>query len=155
MKPGLYLASVEGWEPDGVVWGPTADGRYYMRILGDLFDTVHAETIHSLRPLVVLDPESDEDCQMLMDAALAEPFAKVPEGVGRIRKILRALQAEGRLTNIELAERVNLSPTATAERVRRLTRRGSRLQTFRSFPLRPSEQGNSFQPPRALRLYSN
>lgn len=91
MKPGLYLASVEGWEPDGVVWGPTADGRYYMRILGDLFDTVHAETIHSLRPLVVLDPESDEDCQMLMDAALAEPFAKVPEGVGRIRKILRAL----------------------------------------------------------------
>ena len=40
------------------------------------------------------------------------------------RKILRALQAEGRLTNIELAERVNLSPTATAERVRRLTREG-------------------------------
>ncbi len=40
------------------------------------------------------------------------------------RKILRALQAEGRLTNIELAERVNLSATATAERVRRLTREG-------------------------------
>ncbi|WP_337268998.1 Lrp/AsnC ligand binding domain-containing protein [Oryzifoliimicrobium ureilyticus] len=40
------------------------------------------------------------------------------------RKILRALQKEGRLSNIELAERVNLSPTATAERVKRLTRDG-------------------------------
>lgn len=40
------------------------------------------------------------------------------------RKILRALQADGRLTNIELAERVSLSPTATAERVKRLTRDG-------------------------------
>lgn len=38
------------------------------------------------------------------------------------RKILRALQKEGRLSNIELAERVNLSPTATAERVKRLSR---------------------------------
>ncbi|MBW8298152.1 MAG: Lrp/AsnC ligand binding domain-containing protein [Hydrogenophaga sp.] len=40
------------------------------------------------------------------------------------RKILKTLQKEGRLTNIELAERVSLSPTATAERVRRLTRDG-------------------------------
>ena len=40
------------------------------------------------------------------------------------RKILRTLQKEGRLTNIELADRVSLSPTATAERVRRLTRDG-------------------------------
>jgi Lrp/AsnC family leucine-responsive transcriptional regulator len=40
------------------------------------------------------------------------------------RKILRALQKEGRLSNIELAEKVNLSPTATAERVKRLTRDG-------------------------------
>ncbi|QRM56996.1 Lrp/AsnC ligand binding domain-containing protein [Sinorhizobium sp. BG8] len=40
------------------------------------------------------------------------------------RKILRALQKEGRLTNIELAEKVNLSQTATAERVKRLTRDG-------------------------------
>ncbi|MDX3926928.1 MAG: Lrp/AsnC ligand binding domain-containing protein [Shinella sp.] len=40
------------------------------------------------------------------------------------RKILRALQKEGRLTNIELAEKVHLSPTATAERVKRLTRDG-------------------------------
>jgi len=40
------------------------------------------------------------------------------------RKILRALQKEGRLSNIELADRVSLSPTATAERVKRLTREG-------------------------------
>ncbi|CDZ34500.1 Leucine-responsive regulatory protein [Neorhizobium galegae bv. officinalis] len=40
------------------------------------------------------------------------------------RKILRALQKEGRLSNLELANRVSLSPTATAERVKRLTREG-------------------------------
>lgn len=40
------------------------------------------------------------------------------------RKILRALQKEGRLSNIELADTINLSPTATAERVKRLTRDG-------------------------------
>ncbi|HEY9057895.1 MAG TPA: winged helix-turn-helix transcriptional regulator, partial [Aurantimonas sp.] len=40
------------------------------------------------------------------------------------RKILRELQRDGRLSNLELAERVHLSPTATAERVKRLTRDG-------------------------------
>ncbi|MDI7860828.1 Lrp/AsnC ligand binding domain-containing protein [Rhizobiaceae bacterium n13] len=40
------------------------------------------------------------------------------------RKILRELQRDGRLTNIELADKVSLSPTATAERVKRLTRDG-------------------------------
>lgn len=40
------------------------------------------------------------------------------------RKILRALQADGRLSNIELSDRVALSPTATAERVKRLVRDG-------------------------------
>jgi Lrp/AsnC family leucine-responsive transcriptional regulator len=40
------------------------------------------------------------------------------------RKILRALQKEGRLSNTELADSVHLSPTATAERVKRLTRDG-------------------------------
>lgn len=39
-------------------------------------------------------------------------------------RILRVLQAEGRLTTLDLAERVHLSPTATAERVKRLTRDG-------------------------------
>lgn len=40
------------------------------------------------------------------------------------RKILRALQADGRLSNVELARRVNLSPTPCLERVRRLERVG-------------------------------
>lgn len=40
------------------------------------------------------------------------------------RKILRVLQVDGRITNLELAEKVHLSPTATKERVKRLTRDG-------------------------------
>ena len=40
------------------------------------------------------------------------------------RKILRALQTDGRQSNLELAERVSLSPTATTERVKRLIREG-------------------------------
>lgn len=37
---------------------------------------------------------------------------------------MRLLQQEGRLTNLELAQKINLSPTATSERVKRLTREG-------------------------------
>lgn len=40
------------------------------------------------------------------------------------RNILRRLQSDGRLSNTELADRVHLSATATAERVKRLTRDG-------------------------------
>jgi len=40
------------------------------------------------------------------------------------RKILRALQADGRLTNQALCERVGLSPRASLDRVRRLEREG-------------------------------
>jgi Lrp/AsnC family leucine-responsive transcriptional regulator len=39
-------------------------------------------------------------------------------------KILRALQRDGRLSTVALAENVGLSPTATTERVKRLTREG-------------------------------
>jgi Lrp/AsnC family leucine-responsive transcriptional regulator len=39
-------------------------------------------------------------------------------------KILRALQADGRMSNLRLAETVHLSPTAALERVKRLTRDG-------------------------------
>ena len=39
-------------------------------------------------------------------------------------KILRALQADGRMSNLKLAEHVHLSPTAALERVKRLTRDG-------------------------------
>lgn len=40
------------------------------------------------------------------------------------RKILHVLQEDGRITNLQLAEAIGLSPTATTERVRRLTRDG-------------------------------
>nr|WP_316642188.1 Lrp/AsnC ligand binding domain-containing protein [uncultured Roseateles sp.] len=39
-------------------------------------------------------------------------------------RILRALQADGRISNLKLAETVHLSPTAVLERVKRLTRDG-------------------------------
>ena len=54
-------------------------------------------------------------------AALATP----PEGLDKIdMKILRLLQADGRTTNLKLAEAIHLSPTAVLERVKRLTRDG-------------------------------
>ena len=40
------------------------------------------------------------------------------------RRILRVLQADGRISNLKLAETVHLSPTAVLERVKRLTRDG-------------------------------
>jgi len=47
------------------------------------------------------------------------------EGLDRLdRKLLRELQADGRVTTSELAERIGLSPTATADRIKRLTREG-------------------------------
>lgn len=39
-------------------------------------------------------------------------------------RILRALQGDGRMSNLRLAETVHLSPTAVLERVKRLTRDG-------------------------------
>ncbi len=39
-------------------------------------------------------------------------------------RILRALQSDGRISNLKLAESVHLSPTAVLERVKRLTRDG-------------------------------
>ncbi len=40
------------------------------------------------------------------------------------RRILRVLQADGRITNADLARRCHLSPAAAHERVRRLRERG-------------------------------
>lgn len=40
------------------------------------------------------------------------------------KRILTVLQADGRISTVELAERIGLSPTATSERVKRLTREG-------------------------------
>jgi Lrp/AsnC family transcriptional regulator, leucine-responsive regulatory protein len=51
--------------------------------------------------------------------------AATPDGLDKIdTKILRLLQADGRIANLKLAEEVHLSPTAVLERVKRLTRDG-------------------------------
>ena len=48
-----------------------------------------------------------------------------PNGLDKIdTKILRLLQADGRMSNLKLAESIHLSPTAVLERVKRLTRDG-------------------------------
>jgi len=40
------------------------------------------------------------------------------------RRLLRVLQVDGRISNLELAERCNLSPSACSDRVRRLRENG-------------------------------
>lgn len=40
------------------------------------------------------------------------------------KRILTVLQADGRISTVDLAERISLSPTATSERLKRLTREG-------------------------------
>ena len=40
------------------------------------------------------------------------------------RRILAILQADGRMSTVDLAERVGLSPTSTSERLKRLQREG-------------------------------
>ncbi len=48
-----------------------------------------------------------------------------PASIDKIdAKILRALQKNGRISNLKLADEVHLSPTAVLERVKRLTRDG-------------------------------
>ncbi len=50
---------------------------------------------------------------------------KESDALDRIdRRILALLQDEGRMSNVDLARRVNLSPTPCLERVRRLERQG-------------------------------
>jgi Lrp/AsnC family leucine-responsive transcriptional regulator len=47
------------------------------------------------------------------------------DGIDRIdRRMLAILQADGRITTTDLAERVGLSATAVSERLKRLTREG-------------------------------
>jgi len=58
-------------------------------------------------------------------AAVAEPPPRAIEGLDRTdQRILRVLQRDGRITNLELAPQVHLSPTAVLERGKRLTRDG-------------------------------
>ncbi|WP_439572318.1 Lrp/AsnC ligand binding domain-containing protein [Phreatobacter sp.] len=58
------------------------------------------------------------------------------------RRLLRILQSDGRIANVELADRVGLSPTATAERVKRLTRDG--IIAGYGARLDPQKLGRSF-----------
>lgn len=54
-----------------------------------------------------------------------EPEEPVEITIDRLdRKILRILQDDGRISNVSLAQRVGLSPTACNERVRKLEREG-------------------------------
>ena len=59
----------------------------------------------------------------------------------RDRAILRALMSDGRLTNLELAERVHLSPSACLRRVRLLEESG--LIAGYVIPLDPDVAGLS------------
>jgi DNA-binding Lrp family transcriptional regulator len=43
------------------------------------------------------------------------------------RKILSILQGDGRIANVELAERIGLSPTSIGERLKRLQREALEL----------------------------
>ena len=52
-------------------------------------------------------------------------LVKTPKHIDRIdRKILTALQLDGRLSNVELAKKVGLSPSPCLERVKRLEQQG-------------------------------
>jgi len=60
-----------------------------------------------------------------MDSPGSTDSARAERGIDKIdARILRVLQADGRISNLKLAETVHLSPTAVLERVKRLTRDG-------------------------------
>lgn len=58
------------------------------------------------------------------------------------RRILRILQDDGRISNVDLSDRVGLSPTATAERVKRLQKE----KVIRGYGVKldPAKLGRSF-----------
>jgi Lrp/AsnC family leucine-responsive transcriptional regulator len=55
------------------------------------------------------------------------------------RRILECLQADGRISNVQLARKVNLTPTPCIERVKRLERQGY----IRGYTIHPMPSGNS------------
>lgn len=57
------------------------------------------------------------------------------------RRLLRVLQTDGRITNLELAERCHLSPSACSERVRRLREAGV-IESFAAL-LNPEKVGRA------------
>ena len=59
-----------------------------------------------------------------MTSKSLDESSRLPELDRLDLRILGALQADGRITNLKLAERIGLSPTAVLARVQRLTRDG-------------------------------
>lgn len=66
--------------------------------------------------------QREGDSILLLSNAL--PYHSRMKLDGIDKKILRTLQEDGRLTNAELAERINLSPSAALRRVRQLEAEG-------------------------------
>jgi Lrp/AsnC family transcriptional regulator, leucine-responsive regulatory protein len=58
------------------------------------------------------------------------------------RRILKILQEDGRISNVELADQVGLSPTATAERVKRMHK--DKIILSYGAKLDPTKLGRSF-----------
>lgn len=103
MKPGLYVATVRG-EEGTRLWCDGKAGLPYLALEGPAVNVWHGENeAADLRPLVVLDPESDEDCRRLADflawddvtgsvatqvraalRALADPKPAEPTGLGAV-----------------------------------------------------------------------
>ena len=69
-------------------WGPDEAGDFCY--LHDPLSGYATSGVTQVRPLVVLDPESEDDCRRLMEAALAHRSAAIPT-LETIRGILRAL----------------------------------------------------------------
>ena len=57
------------------------------------------------------------------------------------RRLLRVLQRDGRISNLDLAQQCHLSPSACSDRVRRLRERGAELPEAGNLRTRPVERG--------------
>ena len=68
------------------------------------------------------------------------------------RKILRELASEGRISNIELADRVGLSPSACLRRVQELERSGV-IKGYRAV-VDPAKLGLNASPTRVVKIFS-
>lgn len=88
MKPGLYVATVRGVEGVHVLFDESGLGQTASLVEGCY--SHGDDNITDARPLVVLDPESEDDCRRLMEAALAHRSAATPT-LETIRDILSAL----------------------------------------------------------------
>lgn len=91
MKPGLYVATVWGCETS-VVLGPFEEAFPWRRVVPgtNLCGALKGEEVTDPRPLVVLDPESDEDMNVLCEALVGfdPPGNLLQESV---RRALRAV----------------------------------------------------------------